>query len=66
MHAYTLWQFHSLPSISFSLWHTQYMHTLQTQNMPLQAILYVHIYTLFIPEAVIGSEGTISLHTVTE
>lgn len=34
--------------------------------MPLQAILYVHIYTLFIPEAVMGSEGTISLHAVAE
>lgn len=34
--------------------------------MPLQAILYIHIYTLFIPEAVMGSEGTISLHAVAE
>lgn len=56
----------SLPPSPLLYWHTHYMHAVQTQNMPLQAILCIHIYTLFFPEAVMGSEGTISLHAVAE
>lgn len=56
--------FFFLLPLTHTLTHT--IHAWQTENMPLQAILYVHIYTPFIPEAVIGSEGTIYHHTVAE
>lgn len=38
----------------------------EPKKRPRQALLYVHICTLFTPRAVIDSEGAIFLHTVAE
>lgn len=62
MHNYTL----MLSFLCFPSSDTMHACQTHTQNMRLQAIVYVHFDSLFIFKAVMGSEGTISLHRVTQ